>query len=101
MHGEYPDGELPRLLAAENADVIWFPAQVPETYSYTLSVAMSTGLPIVASDLGALSERLANYPQAIIVPWNAPAERWNDILSNVGEREHADALLAPARLALS
>ena len=101
VHGEYPDGELPRLLAAENADVIWFPAQVPETYSYTLSVAMSTGLPIVASDLGALSERLANYPQAIIVPWNAPAERWNDILSNVGEREHADALLAPARLALS
>ena len=101
VHGQYPDGDLPRLLAAENADVIWFPAQVPETYSYTLSVAMTTGLPIVASDLGALPERLANYPRAIIVPWNAPAERWNDILCKVAEREQADAMLAPARLVLS
>jgi hypothetical protein len=81
--------------------VIWFPAQVPETYSYTLSVAMTTGLPIVASDLGALPERLANYPHAVIVPWNAPAGRWNDILCNVGEREQADARLAPVKIALS
>ena len=61
-----------RLFAAENPDVFWFPAQVPETYSYTLSLAMTTGLPIVASDLGALPERLAHYPQVVIVPWNAP-----------------------------
>src|SRR5262249_26951272 len=101
VHGEYPEGDLPRLLAAENADVIWFPAQVPETYSYTLSVAMATGLPIVASDLGALPERLANYPRAIIGPWNAPTERWNDLLCDVGEREQADARLAPVKVALS
>jgi glycosyltransferase involved in cell wall biosynthesis/GT2 family glycosyltransferase len=100
IHGQYPDGELPRLIAAEGADVIWFPAQVPETYSYTLSVAMTTGLPIVASDLGALPERLANYPHVLIVPWNAAPERWNDILCNVGEREQADAPLAPVKVAL-
>jgi glycosyltransferase involved in cell wall biosynthesis/GT2 family glycosyltransferase len=101
IHGEYLDGELPRLIAAESPDVIWFPAQVPETYSYTLSVAMTTGLPVVASDLGALPERLANYPHAVIVPWNAPAGRWNDILRNVGEREQDDARLAPVKIALS
>jgi glycosyltransferase involved in cell wall biosynthesis/GT2 family glycosyltransferase len=101
IHGQYPDGELPQLLAAEGPDVIWFPAQVPETYSYTLSVAMTTGLPIVASDLGALPERLANYPHAVIVPWNAPAERWNDILCNVVRREHAEGRPAPVRIARS
>jgi glycosyltransferase involved in cell wall biosynthesis len=102
IHGQYADGDLPRLLAAENPDVFWFPAQVPETYSYTLSVAMTTGLPIVASDLGALPERLANYAHAVIMPWNAPPETWNDILGDVGRREHADIpRSAPAKLVLS
>ena len=39
--------------------MLFFPAQVPETYAYTLSVALASGLPIVASALGALPERLA------------------------------------------
>jgi len=102
VHGEYSEAHLPRLFAAESPDVFWFPAQVPETYSYTLSLAMTTGLPIVASDLGALPERLANYPQAVIVPWNASPETWNEILSKIGKRERVEApRSAPAKLALS
>ena len=50
--------ELPSLIAAERPDVLWFPAQVPETFAYTLSSAIASGLPIVASNLGALPERL-------------------------------------------
>ena len=102
IHGQYSDADLPRLLAAENPDVLWFPAQVPETYSYTLSLAMTTGLPIVASDLGALPERLAHYPHAVIVPWNAPPETWNDILGKAGKRERVEAPRSvPAKLVLS
>jgi hypothetical protein len=41
--GQYEEAALPTLLAAEKPDVIFFPAQVPETYSYTLSVALATG----------------------------------------------------------
>ena len=52
--GSYPDGTLDRLIALERGDVVFFPAQVPESFSYTLSAAMRSGLPIVASDLGAL-----------------------------------------------
>jgi GT2 family glycosyltransferase/glycosyltransferase involved in cell wall biosynthesis len=84
IHGQYEEGELARLLAAEKADVIWFPAQVPETYSYTLSVALASGLPIVASALGALPERLAQHPRAATVPWNAPAREWNAALLAAG-----------------
>jgi glycosyltransferase involved in cell wall biosynthesis/GT2 family glycosyltransferase len=87
IHGEYSDSELPRLVAAENPDVIWFPAQVPETYSYTLSVAMAIGLPIVASSLGAFPERLAGYPRAFIVPWDATAETWNETLRSAARPE--------------
>ena len=61
IYGQYVDSELPRLIAAEKPDVLLFAAQVPETYAYTLSVALQSGLPIVASALGAFPERLAGF----------------------------------------
>jgi glycosyltransferase involved in cell wall biosynthesis/GT2 family glycosyltransferase len=80
IHGQYDDADLSQLLMAENADVILFPAQVPETYAYTMSVALASGAPIVASALGALPERLAGYPRSVTVPWNAAASEWNSAL---------------------
>jgi glycosyltransferase involved in cell wall biosynthesis len=80
IYGQYVDSELPRLIAEEKPDVLLFAAQVPETYAYTLSVALSSGLPIVASALGAFPERLAGNPRGTTVPWNAPPGKWNDAL---------------------
>jgi GT2 family glycosyltransferase/glycosyltransferase involved in cell wall biosynthesis len=80
IHGQYEDASLPALLAAEKADVILFPAQVPETYAYTLSVALGTDTPIVASALGAFPERLAGRARSSTIPWNAPASQWNAAL---------------------
>jgi GT2 family glycosyltransferase len=78
--GEYDDAERSNLVAAESPDVWMFPAQWPETWSYTLSAALATGKPIVASALGALAERLAGIARATLVPWDAPAAVWNDAL---------------------
>jgi len=78
--GEYREGELPALLAASGADAIFFPAQVPETFSFTLGDAIDTGLPIVATNLGAFTERLAGRPNARIVRWDAPPAEVNDAL---------------------
>ena len=80
IHGQYVDADLPGLIGAEKPDVILFAAQVPETYAYTLSVALASGLPIVASALGAFPERLAGHPRSATVPWNAPAAAWNEAL---------------------
>jgi GT2 family glycosyltransferase/glycosyltransferase involved in cell wall biosynthesis len=80
IYGQYVDSELPQLIAAEKPDVLLFAAQVPETYAYTLTVALQSGLPIVASALGAFSERLAGVPRSTTVPWNAAPARWNDAL---------------------
>jgi glycosyltransferase involved in cell wall biosynthesis len=80
IYGQYVDSELPQLIAAEKPDVLLFAAQVPETYAYTLSVALQSGLPIVASALGAFPERLAGVPRSTTVAWNAPPARWNDAL---------------------
>jgi GT2 family glycosyltransferase/glycosyltransferase involved in cell wall biosynthesis len=79
--GQYDDTLLPALLAAEKPDVIFFPAQVPETYSYTLSVALASGVPVVASSLGALPERIGGHARSTAVRWNAPASEWNAALA--------------------
>jgi hypothetical protein len=80
VQGEYAEADLLALIAAERPDVIWFPSQVPETYSYTLSAALVAEAAIVASDLGAFPERLAGRPRSWLVPWNATAAEWNAAL---------------------
>jgi GT2 family glycosyltransferase/glycosyltransferase involved in cell wall biosynthesis len=100
IHGEYAEDELPALIAAERPDVIWFPAQVPESYSYTLSIALAAGVAIVASALGALPERLAGHPRAVLVPWNATAAEWTDALIKAGSAASAARQALP-RIAVS
>jgi len=94
IHGQYVDADLPGLIGAEKPDVILFPAQVPETYAYTLSVALASGLPIVASGLGAFPERLSGHPRSATVPWNAPPAVWNEALltaAGLAQRQEASA----------
>jgi GT2 family glycosyltransferase len=83
FHGRYEDEQLPLLIARERADIIFFPALWPETYSYTLSYAIDSGLPIAAPKLGAFQERLAEYPGASLLDWDTSAERWNDFFASL------------------
>lgn len=80
VSGEYREGELPALIASEGGDACFFPAQCPETHSYTLTDAMDSGLPIVATDLGALRARLEAHPGARVLPWDAAPAAFNDAL---------------------
>ncbi len=68
--GRYRNEELPGLLRKLGAHAIWFPAQSPETFSYTLSACLAIGLPVIAPDLGAFAERLAGRDWTWIVPWD-------------------------------
>lgn len=87
VHGSYAETELSRLIALAAPDAFLFPAQIPESFSYTLTAARRTGLPIVASRLGAFSERLAGYPGATLVDWNADPNHWNDTLLAVAPKQ--------------
>ncbi len=78
--GEFPEGSLGALIGLERGDAIFFPAQWPESWSYTLTGACESGLPIVATDLGAMAERLAGRTDVRIVPWRASAAAFNDAL---------------------
>ena len=57
IYGQYVDSELPQLIAAEKPDVLLFAAQVPETYAYTLSVALRR-------DCRSSPRRSARFPSA-------------------------------------
>ena len=71
--GKYHDRDLAALLSRIDPHVIWFPAPWPETYSYTLSSGIATGLPIVATDLGSFTERLSRRPHTWLVDHRASA----------------------------
>jgi hypothetical protein len=102
VHGEYKDADLEKLICAASPHLIWFPAQWPETYSYTLSSALLSGLPIAAPDIGAFPERIGNRAWSWICPWNWSADEWNDFFISVRENNFLStthpqpALCAPA-----
>ncbi|MBV9755728.1 MAG: glycosyltransferase [Alphaproteobacteria bacterium] len=76
--GRYPDEELPKLIAQADLHVLWFPSPCPESYSYTLTAAIASGLPIVARQLGAIPERVAGRPWTWLVRSDAAVSDWLD-----------------------
>ena len=96
--GSYETDELPRMIAMERPDVLWLPSQVPETFSFTLSTAIASGLPIVASDLGAFPERLQGVTKASLLPFDSSPESWHDALLHAGAASTATAIAEPSKL---
>ncbi len=80
VHGAYEEKDLPGLLQWLQPDLVWFPAQWPETYSYTLSASLQAGLPVLAPELGAFPERLTGRPWSWVMPWDLEAREWLDTL---------------------
>ena len=83
LTGAYEEHELPGLLAKARPHVVWFPAQWPETYSYTLTAAIEAGLPIVATRIGAFPERLQGRPLTWLVDPAATAVEWRAVFREV------------------
>lgn len=85
ISGKYSDADLDHLIAVGNVDLLWLPSQCPETYSYTLSAALRSGLPVLVSALGALPERTAGRAQCRALAWDSSAEEWlKEILAMLG-----------------
>jgi len=94
--GHYQEADLPRLLKEARPHVIWMPNAWPETFSYTLTSAIETGLPIIATNLGALPERLAGRPHTWLVDHRATTTEWLATFAEVRALLH-DRTPAPAK----
>lgn len=92
--GRYDDTDLPGLIAAIRPHVIWFPAAWPETFSYTLSVAIASGFPIAATRIGAFTERLAGRPFTWMMDHRTSPDGWLDLFAEIRTALPADRVTA-------
>jgi len=90
--GAYKESELSGRLKELAPHVVWFPQPTPETYSYTLTAAIDSGLPIAASRIGALPERLEGRPLTWLVDAAAPAAKWLATFRSIKDELSAAAL---------
>jgi glycosyltransferase involved in cell wall biosynthesis len=95
--GHVQDTELARLRAG--AAIALAPSRSAETYGLAVAEAMAAGLPVAASDVGALGELLE--PQALVAPGDAAAlagaigRLAGDRTAGARGRERVRALAAP------
>ena len=75
-HGPYRNSEVYARIEAIAPDLVWYPALWPETYSYTLSIALHCGLPVVVPDIGAFAERVRGRAFSAIIPWDRSVSDW-------------------------
>ncbi|ANR80893.1 hypothetical protein BBB57_23170 [Kosakonia sacchari] len=85
-HGPYDEDKAVSLLNEISPDVVWFPAIWPETYSYTLSLAIQNDYPVIVPNIGAFSERVEMNKFARVIQWDSTVEQltllFEDLISN-------------------
>lgn len=60
-HGKYNRDNIANLLKENNINLVCFFQIWPETYSYTVSEVVASGVPILSYDIGAGAERVKKY----------------------------------------
>ena len=87
--GPYDVDDLGALIREHALDIVLFPAQWPETYSYTLSHALNSGLPIIAPSIGAFPERLSGRLNTLLFnhlsPSNELLVQFNEFIENLSK----------------
>ena len=59
--GKYNNDNIFNLISENNIDYFLFLSIVQETYSFSLSIALKFGVPIIYNNIGAYTERLKSY----------------------------------------
>lgn len=68
-HGQYERGDLPKLFKKNKIDLVCILSLWPETYSYTATEAIASGIPVVSFDLGAIKERIEKDNLGFTIPY--------------------------------
>lgn len=80
--GPYESESLPKIIENYGIDIFFFPARWPETYSYTLSYALASGLSILAPNTGAFPERLADRKNTMLFDYSLPPDEILNIIKS-------------------
>jgi GT2 family glycosyltransferase/MoaA/NifB/PqqE/SkfB family radical SAM enzyme/Flp pilus assembly protein TadD/glycosyltransferase involved in cell wall biosynthesis len=99
QHGFYKRSDLPRLLS--KTSLVMIPSVWDETFCLTASESQMMGIPVIASDCGAISERIVDGETGFLVPpgnAKALAARLLEILDDPTRLERVAANLRDSRL---
>ncbi len=88
--GSYDKDNLGKLL--KDVDLVVFTAQIPETYSITLTEAWIHGVPVVAPDLGAYGQRITEGVNGFLYQNNNLASLVNAIENFIKKQQQNDAI---------
>ncbi|HLX54690.1 MAG TPA: glycosyltransferase [Aquella sp.] len=81
LHGAYKPEQLPELLNKLEIDMFMQPSICPETFSYVIHEMKATALPILAFNIGAQADFLANYKYARLVNEITADAMFNEIVN--------------------
>lgn len=81
--GSYKSQDIPNLLSKYDIDIVFIPSVWPETFSYTTSEAISTGVPVACYNLGAPAERVSGYEKGLVLKEISPQKNLFDIIKFV------------------
>lgn len=84
VHGPYAEDEVHDLIGFVRPHLAIFPGVLPETFSYTLSIAFEHGIWPIAYDLGAIADRIRNTGFGTLLPQGTPAHEVNDKILEMG-----------------
>jgi len=80
--GTYSAEALPALCAEQGVNAFWFPSIWPETFSFVVHEMNAMGLPVLAYDVGAQADTLADDDRHRVVSLDMSAD---DILTTLTE----------------
>ena len=82
--GKYENENIFSMINKYDIDYFIYLSVFEETYSFTLSIAINTGLPIIYNNIGSYTERLINYNNCF--PFNE--ENYKDIINILEQLEN-------------
>lgn len=89
VSGPYLNDDIQNHISDLDPDLIWIPSIWPETYCYTLSIALASGRPIAAFDIGAIATRLRAAGRGCLMPLEIsvdPKALWNRFQAEARKR---------------
>ena len=81
-HGKYKREELPKLLKENNINLVCSFSICAESYSYTLTEELASGVPVLSFDVGAVAERLKDSNCGYIIKLGSSTD---EILKKIGD----------------
>lgn len=91
-HGKYKRKDFNKIVSEIKPSFSLILSTCPETYSYTLTESWMAGLPVIASDLGALKQRINSTGAGWLVDYRDVNDIYNLII-NINQMDYENKLL--------